>query len=419
MPGILNTNKKKIVNDPVYGFIKIPDEFVFDILQHPYVQRLRRIKQLGLSYLVYPGAIHTRFQHALGAMYLMSLAIEVIRGKGNDITDDEARAVTLAILLHDIGHGPFSHTLENTLIKDVSHEFISNLFMQKLNTIYKGKLSDTVSIFEDKYPKRFLHQMVSGQLDMDRLDYLKRDSFFTGVSEGIIGSDRIIKMLNVINDKLVVEAKGIYSIEKFLIARRLMYWQVYLHKTNLAADQMLIKVLERAKYLTSKGEDLFATPALSFFLKENITKDDFNTNVKEFDNKSVLDIFSLLDDNDIITALKVWQFHNDKVLSLLSKGIIDRKLFRIELKNEVFDESYIAEIKTHIHKEYPGISENELDYIVINNSISNNAYSTDDDKINILYNTGELKDIGDASDMLNHTVLEKTVKKYFVCYPKI
>ncbi|MES1224106.1 MAG: HD domain-containing protein, partial [Bacteroidota bacterium] len=305
-----SVNKRKIFNDPIYGFITIPNELIFDLIEHPYFQRLRRIKQLGLTALVYPGALHTRFHHAMGAMYLMTQAIDVLRAKGVEITAEEAEGVTAAVLLHDIGHGPFSHALESSLVNDVSHEQLSEIFMDKLNAELKGKLSLAIRIFRNEYSKKFLHQLVSSQLDMDRLDYLKRDSFFTGVSEGIISSDRIIAMLAVANDSLAIEAKGIYSIEKFIIARRLMYWQVYLHKTVLSAEHLLVNILSRAKELSANGEELFATPALQVFLKNNFSKTDFTA------NETVLSAFAELDDNDIFTSIKVWKDADDPILAM-------------------------------------------------------------------------------------------------------
>jgi len=404
-------NKRKILNDPVHGFINIPSDIIFDLIEHKYFQRLKRITQLGLTHFVYPGAIHTRFLHAIGAMHLMNLAIEVIRAKGHEISEAEAKSVTIAILLHDIGHGPFSHTLEKVLINDVSHEDISIAFIKKLNIEFDNKLDLALKIFQNKYKKRFLHQLVASQLDMDRLDYLKRDSFFTGVSEGVIGSDRIIKMLDVVDDNLVVEAKGIYSIEKFLVARRLMYWQVYLHKTVLAAEELLIKILKRAKELANKNVELFASPSLHYFLYNYINKKDFLNNVE------VLEKFADLDDYDIISALKVWSKHQDKVLSMLCLRLINRKLFKVELQDKAFESNYIESIKEKYKKQY-GLNNNEIDYFVFSNTISNNAYKAEDDKINILYNSGKLVDITDASDVLNVSVLSKEVKKYFLIYPK-
>ncbi len=405
-------NKKKIINDPVYGFISISSTLIYDLIEHPVIQRLRRIKQLGLTNYVYPGANHSRFQHALGATYLMDQAIQVIRQKGLEITEEEAEAVLAAILLHDIGHGPFSHALESGIIENISHEKISELLMQKLNREFDGKLDLAIRIFRNKYPKKFLHQLVSSQLDMDRLDYLKRDSFFTGVTEGVIGSDRIIKMLNVVNDNLVVEAKGIYSIEKFLIARRLMYWQVYLHKTVLAAENTMVKLLQRAKYIANMDPDMFATGPLHYFLYNTIS-DKF----LEKNREKILDNFIMLDDNDIFVAAKAWTSHPDKVLSYLSNNLLNRALPRIRIQNKPFSKEMLESIKnkaTQLH----GWDRDELEYLVFSNSVTNNAYSQFDEKIQILYNTGELIDIVQASDMLNVSVLYKIVKKYFLCYPK-
>jgi HD superfamily phosphohydrolase len=326
-----STNKLKIINDPVYGFIKIPYDIVFDLIEDPLFQRLRRIRQLGLTLYVYPGANHTRFQHAIGAMHLMVQAVDVIRSKGHLITEEEAMAVTIAILLHDIGHGPFSHSLEHSLVKGTSHEAISLMYMEQLNENFGGALDMAICIFRNEYHKKFLHQLVSSQLDMDRLDYLKRDSFFSGVTEGVIGSDRIIKMLNVINDQLVVDEKGIYSIEKFLIARRLMYWQVYLHRTVVSSEQLLVMMLKRAQMLTNQGETLFATPALHFFLEDAPGK------FHESNRKVFLEQFARLDDNDIITSAKIWCNHEDKVLSLLSGSLVNRDLFTVHLDNDPFE----------------------------------------------------------------------------------
>jgi len=403
--------KRKIINDPIYGFVTLPADLIYDLINHPYFQRLRHIKQLGMTNLVYPGALHTRFHHAIGAMHLMTDAIDVLRSKQIEITDKEAEAVSVAILLHDIGHGPFSHALEHTLVQGVNHEDISALLMGKLNKEFKGKLSLAIKIFNDKYKKKFLHQLVSSQLDMDRLDYLKRDSFFTGVSEGVISSDRIIKMLYVKNDELAVEEKGIYSIEKFIIARRLMYWQVYLHKTVVAAENMLVNILKRAKELSNTGEDLFATPALSVFLKNNYGKKDFLSNTK------LLDTFALLDDYDIFSSIKVWMKHPDKILSTLCKYLVERKLFRIEMKKEKIDESYKKQLVEKAMKLY-NVSEKDAAYYVVSGEVENSAYKPNNVKINILMKDGSVTDIARAGDQLNVEVLSKTVKKYFICYPK-
>ncbi len=405
-------NKLKIINDPVYGFVKIPFDLIYDLLQHRYFQRLRGIKQLGLTSTVYPGAMHNRFQHAVGAMHLMSQAVAVLQSKGINITEEESRAVHIAILLHDIGHGPFSHALEHSVVEGVSHEEISVLFMERLNEEFNGDLSLAIDIFKNNYPKKFLHQLVSSQLDMDRLDYLKRDSFFSGVTEGVIGSDRIIKMLHVHNDQLVVESKGIYSIEKFLIARRLMYWQVYLHKTAIVAERMLVNVLQRAKFLIHKGDELFATPQLLYFMKENITYDNFVT------DKSILEKFSLLDDGDIMSAIKVWTNHQDFILSTLSKSIVNRDFLHIELRKEPFDKQIIKQIKNKIKNDYGLTGKGEVRYFVSTETIENHAYSLTDEKINILFSGGTIKDVSTASDILNLSVLSKNVKKNILIYPK-
>jgi HD superfamily phosphohydrolase len=405
------TDKRKIINDPVHGFIKIPSAFIYEIIEHPFFQRLRRIRQLGLTSYVYPGAMHTRFQHALGAAHLMDMAIQNIRLKGLEITDDEAEAATIAILLHDIGHGPFSHALEQSIIENFNHEDISTILMDKLNREFNGKLDLALRIFNNNYHKKFLHQLVSSQLDMDRLDYLKRDSFYTGVSEGIIGSDRIIKMLNVVDDNLVVEAKGIYSIENFLIARRLMFWQVYLHKTVLAAENLVAKVLHRAKYVACNDKKLFAANGLRYFFRNNITKK--NLYLKRDD---IIANFVNLDDNDIIVSIKVWINHTDKVLSTLSRNVINRKLPKVIIQEQPFKKSYLDDIIRQAAN-ITGWDIEDVNYIVFTGSISNKAYSELDDKIKILYKSGETKDIVDASDIFNVSVLSKIVKKYFLCYP--
>jgi len=412
-------NKRKIINDPVYGFIKIRHEVAFDVIEHPFFQRLRRINQLGLTYLVYPGAMHTRFQHSLGATHLMGSVVKELRSKGQSISSEEAQAVILAILLHDIGHGPFSHTLEKAFLPQFSHEDLSLAFMEVLNRTFQSELSLCIEIFKNKYHKKFLHQLVSSQLDMDRLDYLQRDSFFTGVSEGVIGSERIIKMLQVVDDQLVVEAKGIYSIENFLIARRLMYWQVYLHKTVLVAEELLIQIITRANYLISKGIDLFASPVLQFFLQKKELQNKFLTQKFHVNKQEQtgLELFAQLDDAELISAIKTWQGHSDKVLSTLSKMLINRKLPKIEIQESPFKAERIGELKERLCKLYQ-IKPKDSDYFVFSKSVSNNAYSVKSDKINILERNGKLVDIADASDMLNVAVLSKTVRKYFLCYPK-
>ncbi len=413
---VLKTNKKKIINDPVFGFINIRSELVFDLIEHPYFQRLRRIKQLGLSCMVYPGANHTRFEHALGAVHLMRSAIGILRLKGQDITDEEADAVTMAILLHDIGHGPFSHALETTLVQGVPHERISLLLMEELNRQFAGKLDLAILIFTNQYHKHFLHQLVASQLDMDRLDYLSRDSFFSGVSEGVISSERIIKMLNVKNDELVVEYKGIYSVENFLISRRLMYWQVYLHKTVLSAEYLLINVLTRARELSLQGADIFATPVLKAFLTRQITLDDFVNN-RIIAGRPALDLFTGLDDNDIIASVKEWQENEDTVLSYLSKCIINRRLYKVKISKKPFQEQKINLIKERICKHF-NVCNEQLQYFLIADTISNSAYNKgSSEKINILFKNNKISDISDASD-INLAVLSETVRKYFICYPK-
>ncbi len=404
-------NKKKIFNDPVYGFISIPDEFIFDLIEHPYFQRLRRICQLGLTHLVYPGALHTRFHHVLGAMHLMTLAISVIRRKGHEITKEEEQAVLLAILLHDIGHGPFSHALEYDIVNKVSHEDISSFFIQRLSREFDGKLDLCLLIFENKYSKKpFLYQLVSSQLDMDRMDYLNRDSFFTGVTEGQIGSDRIIEMLNVHNGNLVLEEKAIYSVEKFLVARRFMYWQVYLHKTVSSAEFMLIHILRRAKKLVQEGTEIFASPALKYFLKEDIRLEDFKN------NPLVLETFAKLDDFDITSAIKVWQESDDKVLSILSTKLINRELFKIQISKTEFSQERIQMEKELIREKYALIDE-EVDYFVYSETLTNNAYNQNKQNINLLMKSGEIIDVSKASDNLNISALATPVEKYCLCYP--
>ena len=404
--------ERKIINDPVFGFINIPKGLLYDIVRHPLMQRLTRIKKVGLSSVVYPGAQHTRFQHSLGAFYLMSEAITQLTSKGNFIFDSEAEAVQAAILLHDIGHGPFSHVLEDTIVQGVSHEEISLMLMERMNKEMNGQLSLAIQIFKDEYPKRFLHQLVSGQLDMDRLDYLRRDSFYTGVTEGNIGSARIIKMLDVADDRLVIESKGIYSIENFLTARRLMYWQVYLHKTSVAYERMLISTLLRAKELASQGVELFASPALHFFLYNDINHTEFHN------NPDCLENFIQLDDNDIWTALKVWSNHPDKVLSTLSLGMINRNIFKVENSAEPIGEDRIKELTLQISQQL-GITLSEANYFVSTPSIEKNMYDPADDSIDIIYKDGTIKNIAEASDMLNISLLSKKVKKYYLCYQRL
>ena len=404
--------KRKIINDPVFGFITIPNDFIYNLIQHPFLQRLNRIRQLGLTAFVYPGAQHTRFNHSLGAMFLMNEALNQLKLKGNIITEEEYVGALSCILLHDIGHGPFSHVLEHTLVTKVRHETISLLLMERLNDEWNNQLDLCISIFKDEYPKHFLHQLVSGQLDVDRLDYLRRDCYFTGVTEGNIGSARIIKMLDVRNDKLVVESKGINSIENFLMSRRLMYWQVYLHKTSVAAEKTLINTLLRAKELSQHGIDLFASPALKYFLKNDTNEEDFT------ENKEVLNHFLNLDDNDIWSALKVWSTHNDIVLSTLSNGMINRKLFKIEITNQPHEK---VKINNHINKlmRFFQISEKEASYLVSSDIIVTDMYSKEDDSIDILFRDETIKDISKACDMLNIELLSKKIEKYYFAYYKI
>ncbi len=402
-------NKLKIINDPIYGFITIPNILIFELIEHPYFQRLRRITQMGLSYLVYPGAHHTRFQHALGSVHLMQKAVHVLRSKGIDISSNEADALYAAILLHDIGHGPFSHAMEHSIVNDIAHEKISILFLEQLNHEFDGSLDLTIKIFKNKYHRKFFFQLVSGQLDMDRLDYLKRDSFYTGVAEGSVNSQRIISMLNVVDDQLVIEEKGIYSVEKFLIARRFMYWQVYLHKTGLVAEQMLLRILKRAKELTLEGKELFASKALAFFLQNSISESDFN--------KDILDTFSQLDDSDIISAMKVWVDHDDFVLSNLSRMILERDLLKIKIESEAFGKDKILR-STEKFMKSQGVSDHEASYFVFTGTIVNQAYSSDKDSINLTTKSGSLIDVAEASDHLNLKALSKEVVKNYMCYPK-
>lgn len=410
-------NKRKIFNDPVHGFINIPFPILYDLIEHPYFQRLRRIQQLGLTNYVYPGANHTRFQHVLGALHLMEQAISTLRSKGQTISEEEAEAVMIAILLHDIGHGPFSHALECSIIPDVSHEMLSLLFMEELNRQFQGRLDLAIQIFTNKYHKKFLYQLVSGQLDMDRMDYLRRDSFFTGVTEGTIGSDRIIKMLTIENDELVVEEKGIYSIEKFLVARRLMYWQVYLHKTVISAENLLVKTLQKVKEITADGVELPATPALQYFLhpKKDIKKMLSTASADEI--KELLEHFSDLEDNDIIVSAKFWANSVNRTLSTLSRNLINRKLYKIELQNNPFSKDYIS---SYAQKalETMDIEPKDEKYFVFTGEISNSTYQTGEDQIKILLKNGKTVDITEASDMFDQRRLSETVVKHYLCYPK-
>jgi HD superfamily phosphohydrolase len=404
-------NKKKIINDPVYGFITIPSALVYDLISHPYFQRLRYIKQLGMTHLVYPGALHTRFHHALGAMHLMSLSIEVLRNKGHQISAEEEEAATIAILLHDIGHGPFSHALEHTLVNGIKHEDISMLMMDELNAEFNGLLTQAINIFKGNYHRKFFCQLISGQLDLDRMDYLNRDSFFTGVSEGVISFDRIIKMFNVVDDQLVIEEKGIYSIEKFLIARRLMYWQVYLHKTVIAAEQLLVKILERAKELASNGAKLFATPALQHFLQNDITEMNF------FEDDVHLLQFSKLDDQDIYAAIKVWESDDDAILSKLCQMLNARKLYKVEISNTEPPADRIERLAVQTGLAL-NLEEDDVAYFVFTDTIRNRAYNAGNSNINILMKNNELVDIAKASDLSNLESLDKTVKKHILCYTR-
>ncbi|WP_406683865.1 HD domain-containing protein [Seonamhaeicola sp. MEBiC1930] len=402
-------NKLKILNDPIYGFITIPNSLIFDLIQHKYFQRLRRITQMGMSYLVYPGAHHTRFHHAIGCVHLMQQVVNVLRFKGVTISEEEENALYVAILLHDIGHGPFSHAMEHSIVNNVSHEEISLFFMERLNKEFNGTLTLSIKIFKGEYHRNFLCQLISGQLDMDRADYLKRDSFYTGVAEGNINSERLITMLNVIDGELVVEEKGIYSVEKFIVARRLMYWQVYLHKTGLAAEQLLIRVLKRAKELHDMGRKLYASEPLMYFLDNKISIDNFGD--------KTLEVFSRLDDYDIISAMKHWQKDEDFVLSNLSEMIINRNLLSIKVKKKKIKPENLKRHIENLVEEY-GITEEEAKYFVFKGSISNQAYQLNHKQINILYKSGKIVDIVKASDQLNLKALSKPVTKYYICFPK-
>lgn len=406
-------NKKKIINDPVHGFLNIPHKLVFNLIEHPYFQRLRRIQQLGLTSLVYPGALHTRFHHALGATHLMKQAIEVLRAKKVKINKEEGKAAIAAILMHDIGHGPFSHALEHSIVTNVHHETLSLLFMERLNEELGGCLDLAIQIFKGEYHKAFLHDLVSSQLDMDRLDYLTRDSFFTGVQEGSVGFDRIIKMLAVRDDHLVVEEKGIYSIEQFLIARRLMYWQVYLHKTVISAELMLLKILQRAKELIMKRHQLFATPPLLFFLQNDFTLSDFQ------ENRNLLEQFAQLDDVDVMASIKVWQFYEgDVVLRELCRGVLERKLLKIDLGKEPVSAEKLEQYKRIVAKKYK-ISMEDAAYLVFADETSNSAYTYQGSQINILFKDGSTKNVTEASDYLNLAQLASPVVKYYICYPEV
>ncbi len=399
-------NKRKIINDPVFGFLSIPNELIYDVLQHPYVQRLNRIRQLGLSYLVYPGAMHSRFGHSLGAMHLMHEAVASLRLKGVEITEQEETSAMIAILLHDIGHGPFSHVLEHTIVDGVTHEDISLLMMERINMDLHGQLDTAIAIFKNEYPKHFLHQLISSQLDVDRMDYLCRDSFFTGVQEGRVASERLLKMLDVRNDRLVVQVKGIYSVEKFLVARRLMYWQVYLHKTSVAAEQHLIKILSRAKELARGGKELFCSPALRYFLYQPVTFRMFGP------MSEALEQYALLDDNDVLSAIKTWISSDDKVLSVLSESFINRRLFRGELLEAPLNEAE-KEVLNAKYARLLGITENEAEYCWSEHVSTSNTYSEKADSIDILYSDGTVRDIAEASEILDLEALtRKPIKRY-------
>ena len=404
----LNTKPKRL-NDPIYGFITIPSVLIFDLIEHPYFQRLRRISQMGMSYLVYPGAHHTRFHHAIGAMHLMQKAVQVLRLKGVVISEDEEEALYVAILLHDIGHGPFSHAMEHSIASNQSHEYISLLFMEQLNRQFNNRLTFAIQIFKNGYSRKFLHQLISSQLDMDRLDYLRRDSFYTGVPEGAVNSERLITMLNVVDDKLVVEEKAIYSVEKFIVARRLMYWQVYLHKTSLVAEQLLVGVLKRAKELSLIGVTIPASDSLSFFLKNALDVGDFS--------EDMLATFAELDDNDIVSALKSWAKADDYVLQNLSQMILNRDLLKIKIKKKPFSNERIQRERKEFANKHI-LSEVDASYFVFTGEIFNQAYNMNQETINLLTDSGKVVDVARASDQLNLKALSKKVVKYYLCYPK-
>ncbi len=409
-PTVMKKKGTKIINDPVFGFISVNDPLLLAVVDHPWVQRLRRIQQLGKTSIVYPGAQHTRFQHVVGAMHLMQLAISTLRSKGHDVSHEESQAALAAILLHDLGHGPFSHVLEHFFVSDISHEQITLILMQRMNEQMNGALTKAIDTFCGRC-RPFLHQLISSQLDVDRLDYLKRDSFFTGVTEGTIGSDRIIKMLNVVDDELVVEAKGIYSIEKFLIARRLMYWQVYLHKTVIATEKMLNQILRRARFLVRQGEDVFAPPQLMFFLQNDIDG-------KAFDSPEVIAHFNNLDDSDLTSTIKVWASHPDRTLAVLSQGFNDRRLFRIEISRHPFTDADVAQMRQRVASEL-GVPDDQTSYFVVSGQVSSNTYSLgSNDRINIMYSPDDIRDISEASDMLNLSMLNNNDRRYYLCYPK-
>ncbi len=413
---VYKTNKRKIINDPVYGFVGIPCDLVYDIIEHPWFQRLRNIKQLGLTSFVYPGANHSRFQHCVGALHLMDMALKTLKIKNVDISQEEEEATLAAILLHDIGHGPFSHALETSIIKGITHEDLSLLLMRKFNETFNGKLNLAIEIFTGHYKRKFFHELITGQMDMDRLDYLRRDSFFTGVIEGSVGSDRIILMLNVVNDSLVIDEKGIYSLEKFLIARRLMYWQVYMHKTVISSESLLVKVLKRAKELAMNNTDLYATPALKFFLYNDIGPADLN-GTGDLPPGQVAFQFTRLDDTDILASAKYWGDHSDKVLSDLSGRLMRRNLFAIELQNEPFPETKVTRLRKLAGKLVQTSAE-LTEYFVFTGTISNLTFAPYAPEVRILLKNGTTADITSVSDMFDHRMLSERITKYFLCYPK-
>jgi len=407
---VSQTNKLKIFNDPIYGFITIPNSLIYDLIQHPYFQRLRRISQMGMSYLVYPGAHHTRFHHALGCMHIMQKAVQTLKFKGVSISEEEENALYIAILLHDIGHGPYSHAMEHSIVEEVHHEELSLLFMEQLNKEFDGKLALAIQVFKGEYHRKFMLQLISSQLDMDRMDYLKRDSFYSGVAEGNINSERLIQMMNVQDDFLVIEEKGIYSVEKFLVARRLMYWQAYLHKTSVVAELILTKILKRAKELTQKGTVLSCSEPLQFFLQNKISLENFD--------KNVLDKFSYLDDYDVLGAIKSWQFHDDFVLQSLCKMILNRDLLKIQMSDDKPNKENLLGIKNK-YISIAGISEKEADYFVFKGKLKNQAYSKSSEPIRILKKDKTIEDVVEASDQLHLKALSKPVTKYFICFPKV
>ncbi|WP_242916724.1 HD domain-containing protein [Pontibacter liquoris] len=404
-------NKKKIFNDPVYGFITVPSDLIFDIIEHPFFQRLRRIKQLGLTEMVYPGALHTRFHHALGAMHLMDTALSTLKSKNNEIFDNELEASLIAILLHDIGHGPFSHALETAIFKNVYHESLSLHIMHMLNKAFEGRLTLAINIFKGTYERKFFHQLVSSQLDVDRLDYLNRDSFYTGVYEGKIGADRIIKMLDIANDKLVVEEKAIYSIENFLVSRRLMYWQVYLHKTVISAENMVLRVVQRARQLLQQGVEVDTSPNLKFFLSSDLTMADFER------DSSILERFVGLDDHDVWSGIKLWASHPDFILSYLANSILNRRLFKVVISSKPIEKDLLLGISELVQEHYK-VAEEDVHYLMISGTISNNAYQVEGQSIDVLTKSGYVIDVAEASDLPNIRALGNKVEKYYVCYPK-